>query len=237
MKKYYNYFTTPLTIYIVIFILAAILFVVSLLLNISDKIFNILIGISCSLFASLIVSLLIDYSNTKASVSKDNYEYCVLVESLKNRCISLIDNVVFIAETKIRFSHNINTKFCYNEWIDVLFSFDNDLSEEDNIILIQQYITLVKQLKDANDNLIGNIKYFLNNKNIDNGFKIKIENLSRFCNLIIQNSQLKNYHFCKEIIQENLSNEIVMIFPELKSEFDKKYDSLIITFDLLSNKN
>lgn len=230
--KYQKYFTTPIWVYIIICIVTLLLFILSLLVCNSERIFNTLTGIGCSLFASLVVGMLADFTNTQNNIKKDNYEYNVLVETLKSNCIELIENMPIYANSKAM----INEKHNYFEWIDVLFLYNEKLSKEDNIFVIKQMVSILDNFKRNVDNVLNEIKYFADNKNIDEKFKNNLEHLSNYTNAVIYSIKFNDYQWSAEIMKKYMTHSMFEIFPELEKQCSEKYSGLSVATENIIKK-
>lgn len=231
-NSYYKHFTTPFWVYIFIFIITIVLFIISLLNFVSDRVFSMLTGISCSLLASLVVGILVDFTNTKKIMKKDYYEYSILTENLKSNCISLIENMPKYAQAKVL----NNESHSYFEWIEILFSYSEKLNKNDNEYIIKQFVPILEILKNNVDGVIGEIKYFTDNKNIDEKLKCNLERLSFYNQAIMNGIKRNDYEWCAITMKKYMANAMFEILPELDDKCNMKYSELSVAFENINEK-
>ena len=229
-KKYYDYFSTPFYIYLIILFLIIGMLVISLFLKETGKAFIIITGINCSSLASLIVGMFVDFGNTKRSLQKDAFEFSVLTEDLNSQCIALMEKASVCAQSKVL----INESHGFIEWLEILFSFDNALSKEDNILLINEFLIYLQNVKNSADKLDENLKHFVNNKNVTHEFKFSVERISFYCNAIRQSIISNHYEWAETTTKDNLVESIRYLFPETKEYIENSYSALSLAFNKFS---
>jgi hypothetical protein len=224
IKGVLTYYTsTPWYIYAILILITIVCVVLSCCLTPGGSWHNFYTNIAYGLVASLIVAILTDISATKRQRNIDKKVFLRVNDELKSRCTDLpLDLNIAVYECC---GYNIECKYPFSEWLNLLFNISN-LSEEeqgkhlDEIGFFLQTIADIEKLVWQLEEIIK-LQYY--NENFSETYEKRIKKLRSACRSALANYKHGKIDGCKTIIEDRIIPVISELFVDTSNDFQRKY--------------
>lgn len=220
MKRIRQFISTPLYVYIIIFIISAAFILVSYSLENSNWWQSSLLNFGCGGLASLVVSAIIDNGNTRRSRTESKSKYDIITRECKNCCIILRDCVKDREDERYGLSEPMTYKEYVKEALDPVYE-PNEMDDDDYFKFLYDVVYTITKIKDACDKLLGIIPICYD-ENLNSDLYKNVRNLSSHCRRIEILFDREQYNRCVENIGR-LDDRVIMAFPDLKQVFKNSY--------------
>lgn len=208
--------STPMGIYIVIFVISAVFIVIG---NLADGYEgDIPKNVGYSLLATVISSFIIDKANTKKQRDNDKLIAERLLSELSDECEDILSEVVLATQECIGISED---KFSYEEWVKLLFNTDTEI--EKHISEINYFTQTITTVRQTAQKTIDVCKHYYNNSAINNELEKNLKRICSLCQSIEARVKSKHYERCISLLNM-LRDTIIKQFPNLSNEFLIEYN-------------
>lgn len=220
MKRIRQFISTPLYVYIIIFIISAAFILVSYFLENSNWWQSSLLNFGCGGLASLVVSAIIDIGNTRRSRTESKSKYDIITRECINCCIILRDCVKDREKERYDLSRAMTYKEYVKEALDPNYE-PNEMDDDYYFSFLYDVVYDINKIKTACDKLLSVIPICYD-ENLNSDLYKNVRNLSYHCRRIDILFDRKQLVRCVESIG-SLDDRIIRTFPELEQLFKDPY--------------
>lgn len=220
MEKKCKHLSTPIWVYIIITIVILVLLCATYLPH--RELSGLTSNVSFSLIASLLTALLTDYGMTKLQRIRWKQQKEILTGTLKKHCLHLLEAVPTAAEMRGEKYENEEKSFA--GWAEIALNpYRGNLEEDIFWDAIFEVIFRIGKIGESANKLIEYSLFFLENGNITLEFRRELKKLASICFLLERYFDHERYDMLLVPVSKKLPTIITDLFPELKTDFEKKY--------------